>query len=261
MRLNLTILFFILISSIAFPQIEESAEKDFGKFFEVGGDVLTAPKDFQSNDWIKLGSVIGITGLAMLIDEDVKEFSQSNKTDFLNTIYKIDNYYHIEFMAGSIAVLYAYSLIDKNNEARNLSLRLAEATAYSTLINLSLKFLAGRSRPFHSESAYDFNPFKTNNEQNSFASGHSTLAFAFSTVMAKEYENFFWKFGWYSLAVLTATARVYNNQHWLSDILFGSAIGLFVGEFVNNHKTNQKSLDINGPIIPPPPIISFSIPF
>jgi membrane-associated phospholipid phosphatase len=77
--------------------------------------------------------------------------------------------------------------------------------------------------------------------------------------MAKEYQNFFWKFGWYSLAVLTAYARVYNNKHWFSDIIFGAAIGYFVAEFVNNHPTNQK-LKLAEPVVPPPPIFSFKIP-
>lgn len=261
MRFNLAILLIVLISSIIYPQIEESAEKDFRKFFEVGGDVFTAPKDFESDDWIKLSASIGLSGLAMLVDEDVKEFSQSHKTEFLNTIFKIDDYYHSELMAASIVALYTYALIDKNNKVRNLSLRLAEATVYGSLINMSIKFVGGRSRPFYTESAFDFNPFKMNFEQTSFPSGHSTLAFAYSSVMAKEYNNFFWKFGWYSIAVMTAYARVYNNEHWFSDIIFGSAIGLFVGEFVNDHKTNQKSTLTNEPIIPPPPIISFSIPF
>lgn len=261
MRFNLTILFFVLITSIIFPQIEENAEKDFSKFLEVGGDVFSSPKDFKSDDLIKLSASIGLSGLAMLVDEDVKEFSQSHKTDFLNTVFKIDDYYHSELMAASIVALYAYGLIDKNNEVRNLSLRLAEATVYGSLINMSIKFLGGRSRPFVTESAFDFDPFKMNFEQTSFPSGHSTLAFAYSSVMAKEFNNFFWKFGWYSLAVMTAYARVYNNEHWFSDIIFGSAIGLFVGEFVNNHKTNQSSAAINEPIVPPPPIILFNIPF
>lgn len=260
MRFNLTILFFVLIASIVLAQIEENAEKDFGKFLEVGGDVFTSPKAFNSEDWIKLSSTIGVTGLAMLVDEDIKGFSQSSKTNLLNSVFSIDEYYHIEFMAGSIAALYIYSLVDKNNKVRNLSLRLAESTIYATAIDFGIKFIAGRSRPFYTNSSWDYEPFKINYEQTSFASGHSTLAFAFSSVMAKEYNNFFWKFGWYSLAALTAYARVYNNQHWFSDVVFGSAIGLFVGEFVNNHKTNQKSKSANEPAIPPPTVFSIFIP-
>jgi membrane-associated phospholipid phosphatase len=78
--------------------------------------------------------------------------------------------------------------------------------------------------------------------------------------MAKEYQNFFWKFGWYSVAFLTAYARIYNNEHWLSDVIFGSAIGYFVGEFVNNHPTNQRTESVSEPTLPPPPFFSFKVP-
>jgi hypothetical protein len=259
MKLYFYILISVLHSFSVFAQIEEGADLDLQKFVEVGGDVFTAPADFESEDWIKLSVSIGVTGLAMLVDKDVKEFSQSHKTEFLNTVFKIDDYYHSELMAASIVGLYVYGLIDKNSEVRNLGLRLAEATVYGSLINMSIKFTGGRSRPFTTESPFDFDPFKTNFEQTSFPSGHSTLAFAYSAVMAKEYQNFFWKFGWYSLAVLTAYARVYNNKHWFSDIIFGAAIGYFVAEFVNNHPTNQK-LKLAEPVVPPPPIFSFKIP-
>jgi membrane-associated phospholipid phosphatase len=260
MRFNLTLFSVVLISSIIFSQIEDSAEEDFEKFIEVGGDLFTAPKNFESEDWINLSATIGLTGLAMLVDHDLKHFSQSNKTEFLTTVFKIDDYYHTELMAASIVLLYGFGLIDENNEVRNLSLRLAEATVYSTIINMGFKFIGGRSRPFYTDSPFEFEPFKTNYEQTSFPSAHSTLAFAYSTVMAKEYQNFFWKFGWYSVAVLTAYARIYNNEHWLSDVIFGSAIGFFVGEFVNNHPTNQKTDSVSEPTLPPPPLFSFKVP-
>jgi len=57
--------------------------------------------------------------------------------------------------------------------------------------------------------------------------------------MANEVDNVFWKIGWYSLAGLVGYARIYNNQHWFSDVLMGAAIGYFSGEFVNNHNTNE----------------------
>ena len=76
--------------------------------------------------------------------------------------------------------------------------------------------------------------------------------------MASVYNNFLWKFSWYSLAVLVAAARVYNNAHWFSDVLLGGAIGYFVGDFVNKHYTNQKVENGNSP---KEPATDFSISF
>jgi hypothetical protein len=55
-------------------------------------------------------------------------------------------------------------------------------------------------------------------------------------------------------------ARIYNDQHWLSDVILGAAIGYFVGEFISNHSTNKKE----DKVIPDPISrfnITFSIPF
>ncbi len=161
-------------------------------------------------------------------------------------------------MLISIAAIYGYGTLTDNENFKNLGLRLSEATFYSGLINLSTKFLIGRGRPNISESQYDFRPIDFTWDYSSFPSAHTTLAFAYSAVMANEYKNFFWKFGWYSFAVLVGYARIYNNQHWLSDVLMGAALGYFIGEYVNNHKSNQK--DTNPKAVVPQPILNFKIP-
>ena len=83
-------------------------------------------------------------------------------------------------------------------------------------------------------------PFSVADDRVSFPSGHSTLAFAFSTVMAHQVNNIFWKVGWFSAAGLVSYARMYHDQHWFSDVLIGGAIGYFTGRFVVNHPLNNK---------------------
>lgn len=162
-------------------------------------------------------------------------------------------------MIISIAAIYGYGVLADNEIVRNLGLRLSEATFYSGLINLSTRFLIGRGRPNISESQYDFRPLDFSWNYSAFPSAHTTLAFAYSTVMANEYNNFLWKFGWYSLSALVGYARIYNDQHWLSDVLMGAALGYFIGQFVNNHKTNQPNN--NHGTVAPQPIVNFKIPF
>ena len=256
---NLILIFILLFYSVGFAQISSKTDNDFEKFFEVGGDIFTQPANFTSDDWIKLSVTFGITGLSTLIDKDIQEFSQSNKSDFTDHLFKIDKYYHIESMIISIAAIYGYGVLADNENVRNLGLRLSEATFYSGLINLSTRFLIGRGRPNITESQYDFRPLDFSWDYSAFPSAHTTLAFAYSAVMAQEYNNFFWKFGWYSLSALVGYARIYNDQHWLSDVLMGAALGYFIGEFVNNHKTNQ--LNNNPGTVVPQPIVNFKIPF
>lgn len=230
----------VIFFNTSFPQVIESSKDDLKNFFKVGGDVFSSPVKFNSKDWLYFSLTLGLTTTSTLIDGKIQAFSSQNKGSFADALFKIDDYYHIEFMAASIAALYIYGTAAKNKEVRNLGLKLTEATVYSGTITLLTKFLFGRERPENSTDPYNFKPFNASWNLTSMPSGHTTLAFAYSTVMASAYKNFYWKFGWYSLAALVGAARVYNNAHWFSDVLLGSAIGYFVGEFVNEHKTNQK---------------------
>jgi hypothetical protein len=76
----------------------------------------------------------------------------------------------------------------------------------------ALKFTVGRERP---DGSNDY----------SFPSGHSASAFATATVLQRHYG---WKVGVPATVVAgyVATARVHDNKHYLSDVIFGGAIGV-----------------------------------
>ena len=62
----------------------------------------------------------------------------------------------------------------------------------------------------------------------SFPSGHTANAFAAAEFMAQEYAE---KSPWfgvigYSFATATAVLRVYNRDHWFSDIITGAGVGI-----------------------------------
>jgi membrane-associated phospholipid phosphatase len=62
----------------------------------------------------------------------------------------------------------------------------------------------------------------------SFPSGHTSTAFAAAEFMAQEYGElspWYGVFG-YSFATATAILRVYNNDHWFSDIIAGAGFGI-----------------------------------
>jgi membrane-associated phospholipid phosphatase len=69
------------------------------------------------------------------------------------------------------------------------------------------------------------------NENHSFPSGHTTAAFALSTVLALRANNAFAAAGLYTAACMTAVQRVYGDDHWLSDAMFGATIGTACGIF------------------------------
>ena len=76
------------------------------------------------------------------------------------------------------------------------------------------------------------------------------VAFAVSTVMADYSDNLFWKSFWYGGAGLVALSRVYHNQHWVSDVFLGGAIGFFVGNFINDYGEKHSKVLSNLKVYP-----------
>ena len=85
----------------------------------------------------------------------------------------------------------------------------------------AIKFTAQRERPDGSNTQ-------------SFPSGHSASAFATATVLQRHYG---WKVGVPATvaAAYVATARVHDNKHYLSDVIFGGAIGVAAQRTVMLH--------------------------
>jgi membrane-associated phospholipid phosphatase len=105
-----------------------------------------------------------------------------------------------------------------------------------------MKGIIGRSRPFLGDGPRRFTPFQFHEEATSLPSGHTTAAFAISSVLSERIKNPYATVGLYSLATLTAVARVYEDEHWFSDTVFAAAIGTVLGEaVVNLHEDNDSS--------------------
>lgn len=63
---------------------------------------------------------------------------------------------------------------------------------------------------------------------NSFPSGHTATAFAAAEFLHQEYKEVspWYGIAGYAVATATGTLRMYNNKHWLSDVVAGAGIGI-----------------------------------
>ena len=119
--------------------------------------------------------------------------------------------------------LYFSGLLIKHFKIRETGLLIGEAYIFSGLITLIFKSFTGRWRPYTNHGDFSFNGWNfTDNDQFSFFSGHATVAFALSAVLASSTKNIYLKFFYYSLAVLTCLSRIYHEQHWFSDVVAGA---------------------------------------
>lgn len=89
---------------------------------------------------------------------------------------------------------------------------------------------------------------------NSFPSGHTASAFAAAEFLRQEYKDVSPWYGYAGYAVATATGalRLYNNKHWLSDVIAGAGFGIastklayFIYPYVKKLFNGQKNTGLS----------------
>jgi len=211
----------------------------FGRDFK---ETLFSPKDWKKKDFLTFSAVLGAGVLVYVFDEEIQEWVQDSRTstsdDVSNVVRKFGEGL---FLGGLIATLYASGEITKNNSLRKTAILSLESWLTSGFIVHVFKFVAGRARPYTGESKNSFQPFSTEASYHSLPSGHSAAAFAVATTIADQTEAIFIDILAYSLATSVALSRVHDNQHWFSDVFFGSAIGYFVAKKICALNRSQES--------------------
>jgi len=139
-------------------------------------------------------------------------------------------------------IFYISGLAASQDRLRFNGVLIGEAYLFSGIVTIGLKSLLGRWRPYTNQGSFSFLPFTAGpNDHLSFPSGHVTVAFALSSVMAGFHSNKIRKGFWYLLAIITAISRIYHDDHWLSDVVCSALIGTTVGNWLTK---NQRSKNI-----------------
>jgi membrane-associated phospholipid phosphatase len=213
----------------------------FKSWLTDGRDIVTAPCRWNQRQWIAFTGVVGGTVILMTMDARIQQAVQNNLNHFSGNVasYGLEPWGSGVYTLPALGILYGVGAITKNDKARYTALKGAEAYLFGFFAAQVLKQLTHRHRPYQDEPPNPNiweGPFKPISNS-SFPSGHSTVAFAVATVVATSYSKTIWvPILCYSLAGLTAVSRIYQNDHWSSDVFVGSALGFAIGKtIINNH--------------------------
>jgi membrane-associated phospholipid phosphatase len=190
-------------------------------FYGLGQDFKHLPS--KTNMYIALGG--GAASLAVHpIDDDVNDALKSHY-DIVNNIYKPAHVVgETWFMVGASLVTYGVGRIAHKPKAAHFGMDLLRADIIDTVLVTGLKYATHRERPNHADNL-------------SFPSGHASITFATATVIER---HLGWKMAalGYAFAAYVASSRLHDNVHWLSDVVFGSTVGVISGRTVTEHGRN-----------------------
>jgi hypothetical protein len=143
-------------------------------------------------------------------------------SDVVNRLFAPAQYYGNvpEQLALSIGT-YAFGRLFDEPKVSHLGMDLLRAQAVTEMLVEPLKLAIDRRRPDGSD-------------HQSFPSGHAAVTFAAAAVIERH-------LGWknsalaYVIASYVAASRLHDNRHYLSDVVFGAAVGSIAGLTVTKH--------------------------
>jgi len=123
-------------------------------------------------------------------------------------------------LVGASFAVYGIGRATDNRGLSHLGMDLLRSTLEDAAIVYAIKLSARRDRP--------------TGECCSFPSGHASVTFAAASVL---WRHLGWKAAvpTYTVASYVALSRLHDNRHYLSDVVFGSAVGVVVGHTVTMH--------------------------
>lgn len=174
----------------------------------------------RKSTWVILGIGAGAAAIAYPFDDELNEELQD--ADALRTFFKPGKYLGYAWVQGGAAVgLYVVGRYfmepvagTHTNKVSHLGFDLLRANLVTQALTYGIKVAVRRDRP--------------TGECCAFPSGHASVTFATASVLER---HFGYRASWpmFAISGYVSASRLTDNRHFLSDVLFGSALGMAAG--------------------------------
>jgi hypothetical protein len=197
--------------------------------------------DLKSFPSVDTGIVLAIggalSGIAAKNDEYLTEHASAGGEDAL---YTAGGGLGAGYTQVSIAVgTYAAGRLIKHDKTAHIGADLIRAQLLTGVITHSLKLMTQRERPTgEQDSATD---------TYSFPSAHASVTWTTSTVL---WRHFGWKAGIAASAAsaFVSASRLQQKAHYMSDVVFGAAIGIAAGRTVTFRHADRQVIVAPAPV-------------
>ncbi|WP_291963554.1 phosphatase PAP2 family protein [Maribacter sp.] len=209
---------------------------DVGSMVGGVGYSYARPFHWKGNQWAQFGAVVAGTGLVYLADDETSRFIRNNREGIPKVVRDYGEFYGSpsnNYIATS--GVYAVGLITKNEKLRRTGVLLVSSATSAGLLQQVLKSVVGRARPLANLGKDTFDPFNSSRNFHSFPSGHALLAFTNAYAIGKQFKNPWVKAGIYTIGAIPGISRVWDGQHYLSDMVFAFAISIATVESIDRY--------------------------
>ena len=203
--------------------------------------IWTSPFHMRGSDatWL---APLGVSTIALIATDrrtSGELVENGDNLDRLRISRNISRFGSLYATAGAAGVIYLAGRATHNDHLRETGLLGAEALINSSIVVTALKTASQRQRPPEDHTSGEFF-----DGGSSFPSGHAISAWSLATVIAQEYGHHrpLVQVGAYGLATAVSLSRYTGRNHFLSDVLVGSAMGYGIGRYVY-HKRHDPALD------------------
>jgi membrane-associated phospholipid phosphatase len=166
------------------------------------------------------GAIIGGGAIlaGALLDKPVERFMKKHQGSGLTRAWDNIGKATPVVLAGAAAGAVAFG----DARMQNIGIISLESVVGAAALSIGAKHIAGRARPIDEKGQWGK---ATDRSNASFPSNHASVAFAAVTPFAQEYDA-----PWlYGLAAAGSLGRTAGRQHWVSDVVAGSVLGMAVG--------------------------------
>lgn len=182
--------------------------------------------------WVPVAASVATLGIGFLVEEPVNSFMIHHQNNFCDGLTNFtDNLGNPKYMGPALLATFGGSYLLKDDRLKKTSWNAIKAVMMSSVTTEALKISIGRARPFMNEGHTSFDPFNRTDNYKSMPSGHSSFAFAVFTPFAETYSRWI-----YVVPAAVALGRVYQEKHWLTDVMVGSSIGWISGYLFTHSK-------------------------